>query len=84
MAIAAMGEGWHNYHHTFPWDYKAAEFGKYGVNATTFWIDLWAKIGWAYDLKAPSKELVMNVVMKNGDGSHPEYSIDQQCNPKEQ
>lgn len=21
----AMGEGWHNYHHVFPFDYKAAE-----------------------------------------------------------
>lgn len=79
-----MGEGWHNYHHTFPWDYKAAELGKYSVNATAFWIDLWAKIGWAYDLKAPSKELVMKVVLNHGDGSHTDYSTEQLCNSEEQ
>lgn len=66
-----MGEGWHNYHHTFPWDYKTAELGRYSVNLTTFWIDVFAKIGWAYDLKQPSRELVKRVAEKHGDGSHP-------------
>jgi len=40
-----VGEGWHNYHHVFPWDYKAAELGNYSVNLTTGFIDLFAKIG---------------------------------------
>ena len=66
-----MGEGWHNYHHVFPWDYKAAELGKYGLNYTTALIDMFAKIGWAYDLKQPSKELIRTVIEKRGDGSHP-------------
>ncbi|KAJ8966900.1 hypothetical protein NQ317_010171 [Molorchus minor] len=22
VSLAALGEGWHNYHHVFPWDYK--------------------------------------------------------------
>lgn len=79
VSIAALGEGWHNYHHTFPWDYKAAELGKYGANATTFWIDLWAKLGLAYDLRVPSKELVMKTVVKHGDGSHPECSVAEGC-----
>ncbi|XP_072746321.1 acyl-CoA Delta-9 desaturase-like isoform X2 [Anoplolepis gracilipes] len=70
VAILAFGEGWHNYHHVFPWDYKAAELGNYMFNITTMFIDIFAKIGWAYDLKQPSKELVRTIVMKRGDSSH--------------
>lgn len=66
VSIVAMGEGWHNYHHVFPWDYKAAELGIYSVNVTTFWLDFFAKIGWAYDLKEPSKELVRRTIEKYG------------------
>lgn len=25
VSTVALGEGWHNYHHMFPFDYKAAE-----------------------------------------------------------
>ncbi|KYN30214.1 Acyl-CoA Delta(11) desaturase [Trachymyrmex cornetzi] len=61
------GEGLHNYHHVFPWDYKAAELHS---SPTTAFINFFAKIGWAYDLKEPSKELVKTVLRKRGDGSH--------------
>lgn len=61
-----MGEGWHNYHHVFPWDYKAAELAHY-FNITTFWIQLFARIGWAYDLKQPSDELVRKTIKKYGE-----------------
>ncbi|KAF5308632.1 hypothetical protein FQR65_LT06093 [Abscondita terminalis] len=71
VSLVTLGEGWHNYHHIFPWDYKAAEFGKYYMNLTTFWIDLFSKIGWAYNLKQPSQELVKKVISKHGDGTHP-------------
>lgn len=70
VAIVALGEGWHNYHHVFPWDYKAAELGNYKLNFTTFFLDLFAKIGWAYDLKEPSKELIRKTAEKYGDGTH--------------
>uniref|UniRef100_A0A1B6DCJ1 Fatty acid desaturase domain-containing protein n=1 Tax=Clastoptera arizonana TaxID=38151 RepID=A0A1B6DCJ1_9HEMI len=70
VAILAMGEGWHNYHHVFPWDYKAAELGNYRFNVTTALIDMFAKIGWAYDLKYPSKELIIKTAERNGDGTH--------------
>lgn len=48
------GEGWHNYHHAFPWDYAASEdrtdiFWRYNVART--WIDTFAKLGWVYDRK---------------------------------
>lgn len=64
----AAGEGWHNYHHTFPWDYKASEFGR--LNLAMLLINQFAKIGWAYDLKSVSKEIVKYKVIKSGDGSH--------------
>lgn len=69
VSIVAMGEGWHNYHHVFPWDYRAAELGGYLLNTTTLWLDLFAAIGWAYDLKLPSKQLVQQVAVNQGDGS---------------
>ncbi|GLV31137.1 uncharacterized protein CBL_12211 [Carabus blaptoides fortunei] len=56
VSLVALGEGWHNYHHVFPWDYKAAELGT-KINLTTYLLDLFAKIGWAWDMKQPSKEL---------------------------
>lgn len=73
----ALGEGWHNYHHVFPWDYKAAELGNYGLNLTTMFLDFFQKVGWAYDMKEPSKELVKNTIEKYGDGSHiPEVPVE--------
>jgi stearoyl-CoA desaturase (delta-9 desaturase) len=70
VSSLALGEGWHNYHHTFPWDYKTAELGNYRMNISTAFIDFYAFIGWAYDLKQPSARLVQKVVQERGDGSH--------------
>ncbi|EFN76590.1 Acyl-CoA Delta(11) desaturase [Harpegnathos saltator] len=70
VAIMISGEGWHNYHHVFPWDYKTAEYGNYSFNITTAFIDFFAKIGWAYDLKSTSEDMVRKRVEKTGDGSH--------------
>ncbi|XP_073949447.1 acyl-CoA Delta-9 desaturase-like [Choristoneura fumiferana] len=74
VAIWAIGEGWHNYHHVFPWDYKAAELGNYRTNFSTALIDLAAKYGWAYDLKTVSTQMILNRVTRTGDGSHPSVS----------
>lgn len=45
VVILSNGEGYHNYHHTFPWDYKAAELGDHSSNLTTLIIDIFAKLG---------------------------------------
>lgn len=45
VALFTHGEGWHNYHHVFPWDYKAAELGNYEHNFSTGIIDFFAKMG---------------------------------------
>ena len=70
MASFAFGEGWHNYHHVFPWDYKTAELGNYRMNMTTAFIDFFSYIGWAYDLKTVSNEIIEKRVKRTGDGSH--------------
>lgn len=70
VAVMALGEGWHNYHHTFPWDYKTSELGQYSVNFTAAFIDFMAKIGWAYDLKTVPVEMIKKRVQRTGDGSH--------------
>ncbi|KAJ8675191.1 hypothetical protein QAD02_010977 [Eretmocerus hayati] len=70
VAIGALGEGWHNYHHVFPWDYKTSELGNYAFNFTTAFIDFFAMIGWAYDLKTVSMDMVRKRVERTGDGTH--------------
>lgn len=71
IAFLTLGEGWHNYHHVFPWDYKTSELGDYSMNYSTAFIDFFAKIGWAYDLKTVSQDVIRRRVQRTGDGSHP-------------
>ena len=52
VAVLAMGEGWHNWHHVFPYDYAASEFGVGGqYNPTKLFIDACAKVGLVTDRK---------------------------------
>lgn len=69
-SIVCFGEGFHNYHHTFPWDYKVSEFGGDVRNATTAFIDLFAWIGWVTDRKYASKQMVESRCQRTGDGTH--------------
>nr|CAI5859636.1 unnamed protein product [Callosobruchus analis] len=69
VSFFAMGEGYHNYHHTFPWDYRAAELGM-SLNITTLWLDFFGKIGWAYDFKVGSEDLKQTMIKNYGDGSY--------------
>ena len=50
VSVLAMGEGFHNYHHTFPYDYSTSEWG-FRLNVTTRFIDTMAWLGQAYDLR---------------------------------
>ena len=68
--FATGGEGWHNYHHVFPWDYKAAELGNQKLNFTTGFINFFAMIGWAYNLKVVPSNVVQKRVERTGDGCH--------------
>ncbi|KAE9528069.1 hypothetical protein AGLY_012491 [Aphis glycines] len=69
VSVATCGDGWHNYHHTFPWDYKNAELLDYKLNLSTLFIDAFSLIGWAYDLKTVPTELVNKRALRTGDGT---------------
>jgi stearoyl-CoA desaturase (Delta-9 desaturase) len=81
VSIFALGEGWHNYHHTFPWDYKTAELGKYQYNWTTAFVDSMAWIGWAYDLKTVQPKIVLQRVQRTGDGSYDNHEDHMHAGP---
>jgi stearoyl-CoA desaturase (Delta-9 desaturase) len=62
---------YHNYHHVFPYDYRSGEFGDIGhYNLSAVVIDFFAKIGWVYDRKLVSSEMIARRVAKSGDGTH--------------
>jgi stearoyl-CoA desaturase (Delta-9 desaturase) len=44
--------------------------GNYSLNVTTAFIDFFAKIGWAYDLKTVSHDVISKRIERTGDGSH--------------
>lgn len=87
VSYLSFGEGWHNYHHAFPWDYRAAEFGT-RYSFTTFLINLLAKTGQAYDLKTASTNMITKRVKRTGDGTHPHHeeilSQDYEDKPEEE
>ncbi|CAG2174032.1 unnamed protein product, partial [Oppiella nova] len=65
------GEGYHNYHHTFPFDYSASEYGwKDNWNIATAFIDMFAWIGWAYDRRRPTQTCVKARIARTGDSDH--------------
>lgn len=76
VAFFAVGEGWHNYHHAFPWDYRASELGS-PLNITGFLIDLLANYGWIYDRKAATHNMIKNRCMRTGDDSHHTYGTEE-------
>ncbi|XP_061705709.1 acyl-CoA Delta(11) desaturase-like isoform X2 [Cydia pomonella] len=69
LYVILFGEGHHNYHHAFPSDYRISEFGFKYFNYSTTLIELFAKIGWAYDLKPASPDIVAKRAHRTGDGS---------------
>jgi len=69
VSMITLGEGWHNYHHVFPYDYKAAEFG-WKWNISTQFIDFLAAIGWAYDRKTASPQAIAKQKRLHGEGEN--------------
>ena len=63
------GEGWHNYHHTFPWDYRSGELGGGRSNLIAYVIDWFHAMGWAYDLKSVPTTMIRERARRTGDGS---------------
>ena len=55
-SLIAMGEGWHNYHHAYPYDYRASEFNWNSEwNPTTLLLDGLSLFGLVYNKKVGLK-----------------------------
>lgn len=66
VSFLTMGEGFHNYHHTFPQDYSTSEFGFSKLNPTTIFIDFMAFLGLAYNRNKISKQMVEARMKRTG------------------
>lgn len=66
VSLVTLGEGSHNYHHTFPLDYKTSELPYLNFNGTTMFIDTMAMLGWAYDRRQPSSQVIDKVIRRIG------------------
>ncbi|KAJ9579982.1 hypothetical protein L9F63_004365 [Diploptera punctata] len=69
VSILSQGEGWHNYHHCFPWDYKASEYG-YFFNTSTRIIHVLERFGLVTNLKEATEKMIKKRVNRTGDGTH--------------
>lgn len=63
VSMFAFGEGYHNFHHTFPYDYSTSEL-PYVFNVNKFFIELMSRKGLAYDLKRASVNSIQSVKLK--------------------
>ncbi|KAG5668998.1 hypothetical protein PVAND_016901 [Polypedilum vanderplanki] len=68
VSVICLGDGWHNYHHVFPWDYKSDEFGSHNFNLSAMFIEFMSKLGWAYDLRTTPYSSIVARAKKTGDG----------------
>lgn len=60
--LALYSDSWNR----FPWDYSASELGAIDVfNPATAFIDFFAMIGWAYDRKIVSREMIERKQMRS-------------------
>ncbi|XP_047506455.1 acyl-CoA Delta-9 desaturase-like [Pieris napi] len=74
VATVTLGEGWHNYHHVFPFDYKAAEHFDF-FNFTSFFIRCFYKMGLVYDLKEATPDMINATAKRLGDGTPVHFPI---------
>ncbi|XP_067138395.1 acyl-CoA desaturase-like [Centruroides vittatus] len=66
VIFTGSGEGFHNFHHTFPWDYCTGEFG-WKFNMTAAFIDCMAWLGLVYDRKKVSPEMLKQRIERTGE-----------------
>lgn len=69
VIVGSFGEGYHNYHHTFPWDYATSEYG-WTINGSKFFIDCTTWLRLAYDRRRASPEVVLSRRKRTGDLRH--------------
>jgi len=61
VSYCAVGEGWHNWHHKYPFDYAASEFGiSSQFNPSKLFIDVMAFFGMVWGRKRATAAWTMN------------------------
>ncbi|KAI1286645.1 Stearoyl-CoA desaturase 5 [Halotydeus destructor] len=73
VSFCTFGEGFHNYHHTFPWDYATSELGHL-LNINKIFIDFNYRLGLAYNLRKPSAQLVERQKWRTNGFAHHDHS----------
>ena len=66
VSITAIGEGFHNYHHAFPYDYSTSEYGPF-FNVSTAFIDIFAALGLVWGRKKVSQAAVLARKKRTGE-----------------
>jgi stearoyl-CoA desaturase (delta-9 desaturase) len=67
--VLTGGEGWHNWHHKYPFDYAASEFGiSVQWNPSKLFIDIMAKMGLVWGRKRATSAWAMSRERRNREG----------------
>lgn len=71
VSFCAIGEGWHNWHHKYPFDYAASEFGVSSqFNPSKLIIDFWAALGLVWGRKRGTAAWTMGKVRRDRDAAN--------------
>ena len=70
--LVTLGEGYHNFHHAFPFDYRANELFTLShiTSLSNLYINVLAALGLVHDRKFASQHMIARRVARTGDGSH--------------
>lgn len=72
-----MGSAYHNYHHVFPYDYNACEYGlSQAFNFNTLVLDVCAKLGLVTNRKRASQSAIDHWKRKYGNESEAQLKRD--------
>lgn len=70
VGYLSMGEGSHNFHHAFPYDYTSSEHSWLEMyNPSAVFIDVAQYLFLAYDVKKASKNAVKGIIDRKGDAA---------------
>jgi len=68
VSLCSVGEGWHNWHHKYPYDYAASEFGiSSQFNPSKLFIDVMAYLGLVWDRKRATSAWAMGRARRDRD-----------------
>ena len=68
VVYLTLGEGYHNFHHTFPKDYSHSElYWTQIFNVSALLIDLFEYFGWVSDKKVVDPQLIQKRRIRTGD-----------------